>query len=656
MIDSIVHEAKEFFEERQGAADETRNRRAMIDDLKFCFVDGEQWTAEARQKRKGKPCLSFNRSAGAVNQLIGDQRMTQPGGKVRAINKQGAVEISEDIAGLIRDIEAQSAAPRIYAEAFKYAAAGAWGAWRVVPEYPDEDSFDQVLRLKRVPNPLTIFFDGLADPFGRGAMQCLVTDRISKSAYKALYGGKPTNIEVSNDAEGWFSDKEVRIAEYNRMNCREREIALLSDGRVVQYDKDLERELAAMRASGLDAPTIKRKRKRKQWYMTWWKIDGGSVLEGPVEYEYRFIPIIRLPGRHVNIEGEQHFQSLIRPGKDSARAYNYNRSAMIEQVALTPRAPWVLTGAMVAGHEKMWSDSNVSTSPFLLYNIDEAHPDARPQRDRGPDIPQAYVALAMHDAEDIRQTIGYTNPAVEQQTRAGDAESGRALRTRLTAGDSGSYEFLDNFSQAVQYTWEILVNMIPVHYDTQRMVRILGQDGRESFKQLDPAAFKEAQFDVAVTLGPAYATARMEALDTLLQASQTIPMVGELAPDIVVANLDVKGASEIERRIRQKLIAAGVIQPTEEEAQAMGPPPPPDPTQVALKDSLDAKTARDKAEAVKTSVETAKVMAEADAAPRREQLELAQLVADLVQSKVETMLAQKELTAPRETTTGPGRA
>ena len=93
------------------------------------------------------------------------------------MNNLAKVGLAENIAGLIRDIEAQSNAEWIYDEAFKYAVAGGWGVWRIVPEYADDKSFDQVLRIRRVRNPLTAFFDNQADAYGRGAQRVLIAEQ-----------------------------------------------------------------------------------------------------------------------------------------------------------------------------------------------------------------------------------------------------------------------------------------------------------------------------------------------------------------------------------------------------------------------------------------------------------------------------------------------
>lgn len=638
----VVREARSFLEERQGAED--TNRATFTEDLRFAFIPGEQWDKLALAKRLGRPNYSYNRVVGAINRAVGEQRMVHPRGKVRAVNKRSSVTTAEKLSGLIRDIEAQSFAEDVYDEAYKYCVAGGWGAWRVVPEYVDDESFDQALRIRRIRNPLTVFWDHLADPFGRGAERVIIAERISVESYKSKYGKDAwTNIPVSRDAEGWFDDDQVRIAEFYRVKFRDARLVLLSNGDVRIWDADLERELERARASGLSNVTIERERPIKRRIVEWAKVDGHQVLEGPIEYQYDHIPVIRLPGRHINIEGRDYFQSLHLHAKDSQRTYNYNRSTMVELVALQPRAPYLGTARMFEGYEDWWKQANTSNAPYLPFNPDPDSKLEHPKREAGPEVPQAYALLVMHDAEDIKHTTGYSNPALEQQTQAGDAESGVAFRSRMAAGDAGSYEYLDNLGKAIMFTHAVIISMIPQHYDTPRVERILGPDGREEFVDLDPDELRKAKFDVTVTLGPSYATSRMESLDTLLGAAERIPVIGEEAPDIIVRNLDVQGADELSERVRMRLIREGRIQPTEEEAQKLPPPPPPDPTQVALAARLEAQAERDRATAMRTTVQAADMAASAGSAERREELELRQLAEQIQNTHAQTLAVLAEI-------------
>lgn len=646
----IAAEVVQFLEDRESAEDESQNRQQMTDDLEFCYVPGAQWDEITRLKRQGRPCYQYNRTVGAVNRAIGDQRQSAPSCTVRAVNKKGSVEVADTFAGLIRDIESQSAADDIYDEAYKYAVAGAWGAWRVVPEYADEDSFDQVLRIKRIPNPQTVYFDGGADPYGRGARQCVVADRISKDEYEATYGEEGyTELPAARDSHGWVNEDGVRIAEYYKMGTRDKTIALLSDGRVMDWSKEAEAELAQFNAEEGTQVKVEKTRKVPETFVTWYKVDGARTLEGPIEYRYRNIPVIRCPGRHVNIEGRQYFQSLHLHGHDAQRTYNFERSSMLESVAGTPDSPYLVTAKMIKGYESQWNSANAVKRPYLVYDPDERVPGGGPTRERPPDVPQALIALSQMSAEDIKQTMGNVPPQLEDPQAAG-AESGIARRYRMMGGESENYEFLDNFAKAIKFTWEVMIDMIPVHYDTERVVRILGEDRKEEFVTINgpdedgvKRMLREGKYDVTVTLGPAYATQRMESLDTLLEAAERMPIIGEVAPDIIIRNMDVRGADEIEKRVRKRLIAAGVAEPTKEEAAEMGPPPPPDPSQVALVESLQARTAKDRAAAAKTQVETAGKMAEAQTALRRENLELEQLVKQIAHQQAETMALIKEI-------------
>src|SRR5690606_13214907 len=157
--------------------------------------------------------------------------------------------------------------------------------------------------------------------------------------------------------------------------------------------------------------------------------------------------------------------------------------------------------------------------------------------------------------------------------------------------------------------------------------------------------------EVTVTLGPAYATARMEALDTLLEASERMPIIAEVAPDIIIRNLDVQGADEIEQRVRLRLIQAGVVAPTEKDAEVMSqfPPQEPDPVQEQLPRRGPAQADNDEAKALKTKVDAAERMAAGDIALRQDVLELQKLAAEIKQANAETALLIKELRAPRET-------
>jgi len=591
---ALLSRIRNFYDDGVGAWEE--NRRMHSEDLNFIYNAEAmgQWDPVVLQNRRGKPCYTFNRCLQPVNMVVADMRQTRPAGKVRPASDGASEAISDIFAGLCRSIEQCSRADQIYKEQFKFAVAGGFGAWRIMPTYMQDDgegAFDQVLRVINISNPQTVVWDPqCADACAGDANRCIVAERISDEIYESLYpNGDMVSLNVSRDSYGWYTDKEVRIAEYFERVPREKWIAKMTDGTVREYDADLKATEAHLEEHGLTfeksgvtrIATNKKTgklliRKTTKWQIMWVKIDGSSVLEGPYYYDWKRIPVIRCPGRYINIEGRKKFQSLIRHSKDAQRSYNSRASDMIERSALLPKAPYLVTEAMIKGYEPEWNQANVASRPYLPYNVDKNAPDGMPFRTQPLDLPQGAMALAQMSIQDIQATIGYFDPALgnsEDMNRV----SGKALVQHTKRSDLGSFEFIDGFSSALQLTWEMMVDMIPSTMDSERVERIIGHDGIEKMVDInkeDPSTgdimndLSKGTYDVEVTIGPSFQSARQEALDTLISFAEAMPQSAPAIGDLIAKNIDSPDAQEMANRLRIPLIQQGIIQPTEKEKAA----------------------------------------------------------------------------------------
>lgn len=610
----LVTKVRERYQEGVGAFEE--NRRLHSEDLNFVYNAETmgQWDPTVLEARKGKPCYTFNRVIGPVNLVVADMRQTRPAGKVRPASEGASEATAEVLGGLCRSIEDASRAPVIYKNQYKFAVAGGFGFWRVTPEYASNMSFDQVLRIKDIPNPQTVIVDPECnDPCAGDAMWAVIGERISKDKHKALFPNVDIDqsFNISRDSYGWMTDKEVRVAEYYERVPFEKTIAKMSDGNVIDWNDAAKEIDEHLERSGLDADKAARMVETRivlKWRVMWCKVNGGAVLEGPIYYDWARIPLVRCPGRYINIEGRKKLQSLVRHAKDAQRSYNSRVSDMIERSALTPKAPYLVTEIMVKGYEDQWSQANTSARPYLPYNVDPKAGAAGGMPTRTPplDMPTGALALAQAAAGDIQATTGFFDPAL------GNADdmnrvSGKALVQHTRRSDLGSFEFVDGFGDALQLTWEIMVDMIPTVYDAERVERIIGSDGVEKMVRLNATEkksegdvlhdLKEGAYDCKVTIGPSYQSARQETLDTLISAAEVIPAFAGVAADLIAKNMDTPDASELSRRLRIPLIQQGIVQPTDEEKKNLPPPPQPDPLQQAELQRLQALGVRDQANA-----------------------------------------------------------
>ena len=151
--------------------------------------------------------------------------------------------------------------------------------------------------------------------------------------------------------------------------------------------------------------------------------------------------------------------------------------------------------------------------------------------------------------------------------------SGKAILARQREGDVGTYHFVDNLARGVRHIGRQLVDLIPKIYDTERIARIVGEDGEPDTVKLNPMQEEPikrivdqngvliekiynpsvGKYDVRVITGPGYATKRQEALDGMTQVLQGNPALMQIAGDLLVKNMDWPGAEEIAKRMKKTI-------------------------------------------------------------------------------------------------------
>src|SRR5437879_10583974 len=100
--------------------------------------------------------------------------------------------------------------------------------------------------------------------------------------------------------------------------------------------------------------------------------------------------------------------------------------------------------------------------------------------------------------------------------------SGIAIARRDAQGDTGTFVYHDNFALAIERTAEIVNDLFPHIYDTQRSLQILGEDGKPSMvtinkpQMMDGVAKVEnditaGAYDVQMEMGPSYSSKREQA-------------------------------------------------------------------------------------------------------------------------------------------------
>ena len=574
---SVVEIAKERFN-RARDANKTL-RELAIEDTKFVLGDSEnkwQWPEDVYHKRagtSGKPCLTINVTAQHCNQVINSIRQNRPSAKVSPVDSDGDKKSALILSGMLRAIQAYSNADTAHDTAAEHMIYGGEGYWRVLTEYETPESFDQVITIKPLVNPQLVYIDPDAiEPDRSDAKWGFIFEDMSKEQVADEYG----DMDVStwaDDLGGWIAKDTIRRAEYFYCEITDDVLLRMDDGTVILKSKLPEGaklyEKTVITADGQALAVVaQRDTQTKVW--KWCKLLGGH--DKPVDeriWPGAYLPIITVVGKETNVNGEIVRKGVVRDLKDSGRMVNYSYSAAVETVALQNKVPYLASAEAIEGFEDIWGAANLENRAYLPYNERDSEGGQlqMPSRQPGATMPTAQVQMLQISVEQMRASSGQQNANFGIKS---EAQSGVGIQRLKAQGEIATFHFPDNLSRALCYEAKVILDLIPKLYDTKRVVRILGLDGKETAAMLDPeldvahmemtdevikAAFNPlvGRYDVVIDTGPSYQTQRQEAADALTSLTKSMPILNEVAGDLVVRSYDFPMADEISERLAKTL-------------------------------------------------------------------------------------------------------
>ncbi|CAB4172078.1 Phage P22-like portal protein [uncultured Caudovirales phage] len=587
----------------------SESREDELDDLRFAAGSPDnqwQWPADVLATRgsvqgqtiNARPCLTINKLPQHIKQVTNDQRQNRPAGKVIPADDKADIEVAEIFDGIVRHIEYISDADVAYDTACENQVMYGEGYIRVLTEYCDENSFDQDIRIGRIRNSFSVYMDPtIQDPCGSDAQWCFITHEMLTEEFERQFPNANPISTLQSQGVGdqsmsqWVSDNTVRIAEYFYIEHKADTLNMYPGGATAFAGSPEAKQLEAM------GMPVAKTRKVDRQTVKWCKINGYEVLEER-DWAGKYIPVVRVVGNEFEVDGRLFVSGLVRNAKDAQRMYNYWVSQEAEMLALAPKAPFIGYGGQFEGYESQWKTANVNNWPYL-----EVNPDATdgqggalplPQRAQPPMASSGLLQAKAGASDDIKATTGQYDSSLGATS---NERSGKAIMARERQTDTGTYHYVDNLARAVRYVTRQIVDLIPKIYDTQRIARIIGEDGETDSAKINPQQQEPVKkivdqsgiviekiynpsvgkYDVCVTTGPSYMTKRQEALEAMGNLLQGNPDLWKVAGDLFVKNMDWPGAQEMAKRfaktIDPKLLEDGedpAIQAANQQIQAMG--------------------------------------------------------------------------------------
>ena len=557
--------------------DESELRAKMVDDLRFACLD--QWPGDLRAQRENdvvngpRPCLTIDQINQYITQVSNDMAANRPSIKTRPVDDEADPETAEIFQGLIRHIEDQSSAHIAYSTSGNSAVTIGLGYLRVVSERTDPRSWDQDLFIRPIADTFCVYLSAHTMPDGSDADKGWIFTKLPMEKFRREYPNAKCEASDFNDlgvTPVWRTDDEVTICEYFYKEYLNRHLVYTADGQSL-YQEEYD-------ALPEPRPAISDERDTQEVKIKWCKHTGCEVIDKR-DLPGKYIPIIEEVGKEQMVDGKRQLWGLVRPAKDSLRAFNYWVSALTEKMALAPKAPFIGAVGQFATDAAHWNKANVNNYTRLEYDAIDVNGNVvpAPRRQEPMQMEPAMAHMLSMMQNNVKSSLGMYKASI------GDTESqqsGRAILALKKESDTGTSHFGYNQSISITHVGRILVDLIPHYYDTKRILRILGEDGKAASAAIDPEladntgaplAKKEirmadgkikriyrldvGKYDVTVSTGPGYTTSRQEAATVMTELANSAkdPVSAAVLRYLAVKSSDFHGSEEALKMLKATL-------------------------------------------------------------------------------------------------------
>lgn len=322
-------------------------------------------------------------------------------------------------------------------------------------------------------------------------------------------------------------------------------------------------------------------RKVQSCYEYWWKETNEetgldevywALAEGDKIVDYGRFPSSILPlfpvfGERLDYDGELVLKGMIRDLEDAQRFYNYMKSQEAETISLTPKAPIMAEeGTIPKERERDWNNCTKNPTKVLFYratNLDGEPTTNKPEFMSMKADTEWMRQAAIGAVQDLKEVTGIYDTALGSDSKE---LSGKAIIAKQITADAGQFTYTEHLQDTIQNVGRWLMEIIPYVYYGQRLLRIVGEDGKLRSVDLDnpmgentppeeqiPIDLDFSEFDISVSSGNSYATRREAGVDAFQSIMQSIPNTATAIADLAVKNMDIPYAQEAAQRLHAML-------------------------------------------------------------------------------------------------------
>lgn len=554
------------------------------------FTMGEQWTEDESRvfENYKKIPLTMNKLAPLINHLMGEQRQNTP--NLQCVPEDAVPEQTAEVReALVKDISLSSHARVVYQTAFQQAAVGGFGAYIVATEYEHENTFHQKPVFLAVKDPTRCYWDaGAMTPCKTDGMHAGNRTRVSRKKFRALYGKKLEQAIPTSNEENTFiavaDDDSITIIDHYERKYKKSTLYLLDNGESLtakeldELDRLMMDDKEILMKDGMPVQVIDT-RMTHEYSVKYQKWAGDYILEEE-DFPSEQLPVIFVDqSSYYDKRERQICRPFIKDAKDAQKYLNYLATQCAYTLKTSRYDQYIAARANVSAPDTqtIWRDPS-TVQGALIY--DETPNGSKPERVAPPELSQSLTVQYERALMDIQTSTGMYNTQIGER---GNEVSGRAIDARTRRGSYNTFIPFDSLNRAIAVGGEIINEMIPKLYDTERTLKLNMQDRGETEVTINKPKdeyggevehdMTEGRYKIRLVPGPSYEGQKAENLESLKEVLQADPQLFQLIGDLYVENLPLANNIELKNRVRT------IIPPEIIEAGKTGEPLPPKPPQ-----------------------------------------------------------------------------
>ena len=603
MSDLTLKEIKDLHD--KAYVNNQTTRISAADDLLFSRVT--QWDNSLLENSQLGYKGEFNILRKATREIMSDLRTNQV--QVEFEPKAESRDADADLLnGIYLSSDRENTSIEAYDNASQECVDCGLGGWELFTEYESNRAGDRNQRIRRRPIP-EFNNNAFPDPNAKlldksDAMYWSILEPYSEDGYKALYKeltGDETDADPENFAAPecsyvfpWVTGNELYyvVRFYHKTKVKDK-ILTLSD----PFGQPLKLRESDLMNRGEDQDVnlmddlidqgyeIVSEKSIRRWQIRCYIASGEKILkEYVVAGEH--IPVVPMYGERAFVEGEEHYEGVVRLAKDPQRLRNFVMSYLGDIVSRSPREKPIFNPEQIATFENMYSINGADSNfPFVYQNRLAPDGTVLPIGPIGtlpaPQIPPALTALIDLTRQSVEDVA---NPGLPKDIVDADM-SGHAIELLQARLDNQSQVYQDHKKHAKRYDAAVFASMASEVYDAPRKVTITLPDGSRKVEEIMSTVMDEEtgelvvlndltnlEFEVYANIGPSYDSKRQKTMEQLGDMAERIgPYDPAMAKLLMIQELTyVEGPNlkDIKNYANKQLIMAGVKEPeTDEEKE-----------------------------------------------------------------------------------------